>query len=74
MKLKLTCEYIKSCKFITTKQIIYLKHFFENNNETNKREQNKSLNPKKTPPGHSEWKGLQSKTVTKNQIFATEIY
>ena len=29
---------------------------------------------KKNPPGHSEWKGLQSKTVTKNQIFATEIY
>ena len=41
------------------------KYFLKNNNEANKQEQNIRLNPKKI----SAWKGLQSKTVTKNPIF-----
>ena len=45
------------------------KLFLKNNNETNKQEQNKSLNPKTKSPGHSPWKDLQSKTVTKNPTF-----
>ena len=49
------------------KQIISLKILLKNNNGTNKQEQN--ISSKKEPPGHSAWKGLKSKTVTKNPIF-----
>ena len=45
------------------------KFFLKNNNETNKQEQNISLNPKKDSLGHSAWKGLQNNTVTKNPSF-----
>ena len=42
--------------------------FLKNNNERNKQEQNTNLHPKNNLLDTA-WKGLQSKTLTRNPIF-----